>query len=147
MAVSYDCICTSDDNKFVFVVLTKKIYVYDFVSLTKIAEIPNDDSFGLGYVTLSVSKDNRYLVTGPEFGLLRVWDLQTLNILFVVDCYTRPNFNIANALTMYCINDRAIITFDSEKAPYTYQIVFPEDPIPDFTRYLAPKADITVYSK
>jgi len=132
MGVSYDCITVTPDNKYIFVIMYKIIRIFDFENGNKIGELPKDDSTDKGYATIFVSQDNNYFITGPEFGLLRVWDLKTLNLLFVVDCYTKRNFNLDNVLRIYYINSNTILTFDNERAPITYKIYMPGTPPPNF---------------
>jgi len=74
--------------------MDKTIKVFDFKNGKRIGVIPKDDTVEKGYATLSTSEDNRYFITGPELGLLRVWNRKTLELLFVVDCYTKKNFNV-----------------------------------------------------
>jgi len=132
MGVSYDCITVTPDNKYIFVIMYKIIRIFEFETGNKIGELPKDDSTDKGYATIFVSEDNKYFITGPEFGLLRVWDLKTLNLLFVVDCYTKRNFNLDNVLRIYYINSNTILTFDNERAPITYKIYMPGTPPPNF---------------
>jgi len=62
------------------------------------------------------------LITGPEFGLLRIWDLKTLNLLFLVDCFTKQNY----------VSASTIITVNNEKSPIIYKVYMPGTTPPNF---------------
>jgi len=123
--VSFDCISVAHDMKSVFVIMDKTIKIFDFKNGKRIGFIPKDDTVEKGYATLSTSEDNKYFITGPEFGLLRVWNRKTLELSFVVDCYTKKDFNVDNVSRIYYINGNDIVTFNNQKGAVSYKIFLP----------------------
>jgi len=123
--VSYNCVACTQDNKKVFAIQdTGEVNVYDG-SFELITVIEKEQYENKPYTTVCLSPNDKFLITGPEGGILRVWDVESLELLFIVDCYMTGNQNLAIIATLYNIGNSGLITFDPNKVPLQYKITFP----------------------